>query len=114
MLPVSIAVFATSPGDRPNAPAIAAWRSPSRSPIRSSPARILTTYVALRGSQRRSSASNAADFAAGPGAASIAANAATTSGTLGDSAGPGHSAAPDGGAAVSYTHLRAHETRHDL
>ena len=43
MSPVSIAAFETACADRSNACAIAAWRSPSRRPIRSSPARILTT-----------------------------------------------------------------------
>ena len=42
---------------RPNARAIAASTSPSRRPIRSSPPRILTTYVAVSGSQRRRRAS---------------------------------------------------------
>ena len=94
MSPVSIAAFDTASIDRPNARAIAAWRSPSRSPIRSSPARILTTYVAVSASQRRSSDSNAADFAAGPPAATISANAAATSGMLGDATAPAGSSAP--------------------
>ncbi len=85
--PVSITARATAAAGRPNACPIAASTSPSRSPIRSSPPRILTTNVAVSGSQRRRSASKTAAFAAGPRAASMAPKAVATSGT--DSAGSG-------------------------
>ncbi len=85
MSPVSIPARLTASSGRSNATARAASSNPSRSPIRRSPDRIFTTYLAVSGSHRASSSVKIAPFAAGPEATSISANAAATSSRLGGS-----------------------------
>ena len=89
MSPVSIPARFTASSGRSNAFAIAASRSPSRSPIRSSPLSTLTIAPAVRGADRASSASRIAALAAAPDASSIASNAARTSVSDGSPAGSG-------------------------
>ena len=89
MSPVNIPARLTVSIGRSKATAMAASRSPSRSPIRRSPDRILTTYLAVRGSHWASSSVNTAPLAAAPDASSIAANAAATSLRAGPSPGGG-------------------------
>ena len=83
--PVSIPAQLTSGWGRSKACAIAASNSPSRSPIRNSPVRILTTYRAVAGSHLARTEANNAPLAAGPGAASMAANASANSLSVGAS-----------------------------
>ena len=92
MSPTSWLARLTSARGRSKAWATADSRSPSRSPIRSSPPRILTTYWAVSGSQRRRSSSKRAALAAGPLAAWISANARATSARDGEAAGSGWTA----------------------
>ena len=87
--PTSIPAHLTSSRGRSKARAIAASTRPSRSPIRRSPPRTLTTYFAVSGSERASSVLRMADLFAAPDAASIAANAAATSSSVGDVSGGG-------------------------
>ena len=85
MSPVSMPARLTASSGRSKAVAMAASRSPSRRPMRSSPDRIFTTNLAVSGSHRASRSVRIAAFAAGPEAASIAANAAATSSSPGGS-----------------------------
>ena len=87
--PTSIPAHLTSSSRRSKARAMAASTSPSRRPIRRSPPRIFTTYLAVNGSERSRSERRTADLWAGPEAASMASNAAATSGRVGDVAGGG-------------------------
>ncbi len=87
--PVSIPARLTASSGRPKAFASAASSRPSRSPIRSSPLSTFTIPVAVRGDDRARSASRSWALAAAPDAASIASNAAATSGSVGSVDGSG-------------------------
>ena len=87
--PVSIPAHLTSSSGRSNAFAIAASTRPSRSPMRSSPPSTLTMALAVCGSARSRSSLSSRALAAGPEAASIAANVAATSGSVGLTSGGG-------------------------
>src|SRR5450759_2675247 len=89
MSPVSMPAQLTADCGLSKACAIAASRRPSRSPMRNSPLRILTTYLACRGSHRPRTAAKTATLAAGPGAASIASNASASSRIVGAAWGSG-------------------------
>ena len=71
--PVIIPASCTAAWGFSKASATAASSKPSRRPMRNSPVRTLTTYLAVRQSHRRSSAPKSAPLAAVPEAASIAA-----------------------------------------
>ena len=87
--PTSIPAHLTSSSGRSKARAIPASTRPSRRPIRRSPPSTLTMYFAVIGSERSSRPRRTADFFAGPEAASISANAAATSGSVGLVSGGG-------------------------
>ena len=73
MSPLSIPAHFTTSSGRSNALAIAASRRPSRPPMRSSPVRTFTRYLAVSGDDRASSWANSAAFDAAPWASVIAA-----------------------------------------
>ena len=84
MSPVSIPAHLTASSGRSNAFAIAASTRPSRSPIRSSPAEHLDDALGgERVATGRGGRAGVAPWRPGPDAASIAANVAATSGSVG-------------------------------